>query len=384
MFSFEKRVHQGLFFLFLFFLMCSANVQADDTQAAKPKIKIEDISISLMGQEAKLAEENEEGNSLKLQVGINDGLRLQIRNLRELIIAKKCPEQSSCNRNIVLYFNEMKVSEASTINLEEDKEVGTIEFVLKYDSKNSEIKQNWISLLGAPIPNFTKNKEDASPKPSFFTRPVDIAIGLDDGSKWIPFENKVIRKNKEGNDEVKMFYVVLEQVNSVKFSIFILFLIAIFVVILFVKPLRGALKEALSDIGSKPQSGAKPWSLARCQMAFWLVLVTVSFVSIWVTTGALDGVSESALALIGIGTGAALGSVAIDISGDSQSKRKDLQQKLIEMQEEAESIERELQQNQALTPDQSQALTPDQIYKKRLLDALLHNAEQIPGKASPE
>ena len=119
-------------------------------------------------------------------------------------------------------------------------------------------------------------------------------------------------------------------------------------------------------------------------MAFWLVLVTVSFVSIWVTTGALDGVSESALALIGIGTGAALGSVAIDISGDSQSKRKDLQQKLIEMQEEAESIERELQQNQALTPDQSQALTPDQIYKKRLLDALLHNAEQIPGKASPE
>ena len=335
-------------------------------------IKIENISISLMGQEDKKAEENKKGNFFELQVGINDRLRLQVRNLKALIEAKdQCPAQSICKRNIVLYLNGMEISEASTINLEEGKSDGTIEFILKYDSKNPEIKQNWASLLGAPIPGFG-GKESDPPKPGFFTRPVNIAIGLDDGSKWIPFEDKIKREK-----ETKAFYVVLEQVNPIKFWIFIIFLTIIFISICVYRPLQGALKAALSDIGPgpKPESGTKPWSLARCQMAFWLVLVTVSFVSIWVTTGALDGISESALALIGIGTGAALGSVAIDISGDSQAKKKDLQQKLIEMQDETQSIERELQQNQ-----ENQASTPDQKYKKRLLDALLYNKEQIQEK----
>ena len=92
-----------------------------------------------------------------------------------------------------------------------------------------------------------------------------------------------------------------------------------------------------------------------------------------VTTGALDGISESALALIGIGTGAALGSVAIDISGDSQTKRNELDQKLLGMQVEAQGIEQELQQNQTLSTDQRK-------YKERLLDALLHNQMQIKEK----
>lgn len=356
-----KRIFQGLFFLFLFFLVCGTNVRAGDTQAADSKIKIEDISILLMDQKAR---ENIESKILK--IGINDRLRLKVRNLKTLIEAKKCPEQSSCNRNIVLYLNGMKISEASTINLEDS----TIDFDLKYDSKNSEIKQNWTRLLGAPVPDFTSDPL----KPGFFTRPVGVAIGLDDGSKWIPFEDKVIRKNKEGIDEDKTLHVVLEQVNKVKFWIFIAFLVVIIIFIWVYRPLHGALKEALSDIGPKPpQSGTKPWSLARCQMAFWFVLVTVSYVSIWVTTGALDAISDSALALIGIGTGAALGSVAIDVSGDPQAKRNDLEQKLLGMQEEAQGIEQELQQNQALTLDQKK-------YKERLLHALQHNQIQIKEK----
>lgn len=316
-----------------------------------------------MGQEAKEAGKNKKTNFLQLQVGINDRLRLKVRNLNALIEAKdQCPPQSSCKRNIVLYLNGMKISEASTIKLEENKKDGDIEFILKYDSKNPEVKQNWASLLGAPIPSFG-DVDSNQPKPGFFTRPVDIAIGLDDGSKWISYIN-----------EEKGVYVVLEQVNQLKLLTFMFFLLIVFGTVVLYKPLRGALKEALSDIGPKPQTGStKPWSLARCQMAFWLILVTVSFVSIWVTTGALDGISESALALIGIGTGAALGSVAIDISGDSQSKRNELDQKLLGMQVEVQGIEQELQQNQALTTDQRK-------YKERLLVALHHNQEQIKEK----
>lgn len=361
---FVERIRQGLFFLFLFlfFLVYGTNARADDTQTADSGIKITNISISLMGQVVEEPEDNKDKEDKKpLQIGINDRLQLQVRNLRALIAAKnKCPAQSNCKKNIALYFNGMKISElspTSTINLKEGNQDGAIEFVLKYDS-SAEIKQNWTSLLGAPIPNFKGEKND-SPESGFFTRPINVAIGLDDGSMWIPLEKD------------KKLYVVLEQVNPVKLLSFIVFLIIICAIIW--KFLRGALKEALSDIGPKPQSGTKPWSLARCQMAFWLVLVTVSFVSIWVTTGALDGISESALALIGIGTGAALGSVAIDISGDSQSKRNDLEQKLIGMQEEAQGIEQELQQNQALNADQKK-------YKERMLGALQHNQVQIKEK----
>lgn len=363
---FVERIRQGLFFLFLFFLVYGTNARADGTQTADSEIKITNISISLMGKEAKKAEENEDEKGekfLKLQIGINDRLRLDVRNLQALIDAKnQCPAQSNCKKNIALYFNGMKIS----TSIVENNPVGTIEFALKYDS-SAEIKQNWASLLGAPIPNW-KDVENNPPKPGFFTRPVNIAIGLDDGTKWIPFKNNV----KE-NEIEKKFYVVLEQVNLVKFWIFIAFLIVIIIFIWVYRPLHGALREALSDIGPKPKTGTKPWSLARCQMAFWFVLVTVSYVSIWVTTGALDAISDSALALIGIGTGAALGSVAIDISGDSQSKRNDLEQKLIGMQEEAQGIEQELQQNQALTPDQKK-------YKERLLHALQHNQMQIKEK----
>ncbi|MBL8500125.1 MAG: hypothetical protein JNL77_05990 [Nitrosomonas sp.] len=366
---FVERIRQGLFFLFLFFLVYGTNARADSTQTADSEIKITNISISLMGKEAKKAEENEDEKGekfLKLQIGINDRLRLDVRNLQALIDAKnQCPTQSNCKKNIALYFNGMKIS----TSIVENNPVGTIEFALKYDS-SAEIKQNWASLLGAPIPNWKdvldifKDVENNPPTPGFFTRPVNIAIGLDDGTKWIPFENKV---------QEKPFYTVLEQVNPVKFWIFIAFLIVIIIFIVVYPPLRGALKEALSDIGPKPQSGTKPWSLARCQMAFWFVLVTVSYVSIWVTTGALDAISDSALALIGIGTGAALGSVAIDVSGDPQAKRNDLEQKLLGMQEEAQGIEQALQQNQALTADQKK-------YKERMLDALLHNQVQIKEK----
>ncbi len=201
---FVERIRQGLFFLFLFFLVYGMNARADGTQTADSEIKIEDISISLMGQVSKKAEENKDKKFLELQIGINDRLRLNVRNLQALIDAKnKCPAQSNCKKNIALYFNGMKISEASSIILEEGKQVGTIEFVLKYDS-STEIKQNWTSLLGAPIPNFKGEKND-SPEPGFFTRPINVAIGLDDGSKWIPIEDNKVKE--------KTFYVVLEQVN---------------------------------------------------------------------------------------------------------------------------------------------------------------------------
>ena len=61
----------------------------------------------------------------------------------------------------------------------------------------------------------------------------------------------------------------------------------------------------------------QPYSLARCQMAFWFVLVFASFVFLYVLLWDYDTVSTQALALMGIASGTALASVAVDVVKDS-------------------------------------------------------------------
>ncbi|MEO6787037.1 MAG: hypothetical protein ABI318_12965 [Chthoniobacteraceae bacterium] len=63
--------------------------------------------------------------------------------------------------------------------------------------------------------------------------------------------------------------------------------------------------------------GAKPYSLARAQMAFWFFLVVCSYVYLWLLTSSIDGLNKTALMLVGIPSLTALGAFAID-AGRSQ------------------------------------------------------------------
>lgn len=89
------------------------------------------------------------------------------------------------------------------------------------------------------------------------------------------------------------------------------------------KKSKQILREALSDKWPVSAPGLRTWSLGRCQMAFWFVLVCISFLFIWVVTGSLDTITGSVLALIGIGSGTALGSAMIDVSCDIGDKQKE-------------------------------------------------------------
>ena len=62
------------------------------------------------------------------------------------------------------------------------------------------------------------------------------------------------------------------------------------------------------------------FSLGRSQMAWWLFIVIVSYVTIWMITGNRDTVSNSTLILIGISGATALGAVAIDASSSTRVK----------------------------------------------------------------
>ena len=62
--------------------------------------------------------------------------------------------------------------------------------------------------------------------------------------------------------------------------------------------------------GEKPTTAAL--SLSRVQMAFWFALVLLAFLFLWLVTYEIPVIGNSTLALIGIGSGTALGGVLID------------------------------------------------------------------------
>lgn len=71
-------------------------------------------------------------------------------------------------------------------------------------------------------------------------------------------------------------------------------------------------RDILRD-GPKPC----PYSLGRCQMAWWFFLILAGYVLIWLISGDQDTITESLLALMGISAGTALGAALIEsTSGD--------------------------------------------------------------------
>lgn len=70
-----------------------------------------------------------------------------------------------------------------------------------------------------------------------------------------------------------------------------------------------------------PLTGSRPFSLSRFQMAYWFFLVIVGYVFMWLVTGELDTITDSILALMGIGAGTALGAAMIDSSPSGTATR---------------------------------------------------------------
>ena len=76
----------------------------------------------------------------------------------------------------------------------------------------------------------------------------------------------------------------------------------------------------LRDRGDGIADGtAAPYSLSRFQLGFWIFLVTSAYIFIWMITGELDTITGSVLALLGIGSGTALGAALID-QGKEEAK----------------------------------------------------------------
>lgn len=229
------------------------------------------------------------------RAGIGDIIIVEVQNLKSLLRKAKCQDTNNTmlenckEQDIALFLEGRKINkilpESGVPEIEGDK--GTLQYHLQRNLDNDEA---WADLLGAPLSSGNLYSRERT----------SVSVGL---------ENEYpIEKGLEMN---------LTRVHWDPRLLGLLIPIAMLAWLFWLAPRT----DLLRDIGEAPLEGQlndkrkqakKPFSLARCQMAFWFFLVIISFLFIWLITGAFDIITGSVLALIGISAGTALGGAAID------------------------------------------------------------------------
>ena len=149
-----------------------------------------------------------------------------------------------------------------------------------------ENKKTWIDLLG---------------EPNSIRKSVTLSVGLEDGSA---FDSVHERDNM----------VMMTVISPVYGLLSLLIIAATLVLLLWLARNTNIIRER----GAPPAPGKRrPYNLGRAQMAFWFFLIYASYLAIWLITGALDTITASLLALMGISAGTALGEAMIDDGKDT-------------------------------------------------------------------
>jgi hypothetical protein len=207
-----------------------------------------------------------------------------------------------------------------------------------------ENKNTWIDLLG---------------EPNSLRKPVTLSVGLEDGSAF----DSVHQKDNP----------VIMTVISPVYGIVSLLVIG---VTLFLLVWLARSTNIIREPGVCPIPGKKrPYNLGRAQMAFWFFLIYSSYMTIWLITGALDTITASLLALMGISAGTALGEAMID-SGKDNANTNQTQSLTAEKQALEQSIAITQPQLDAANEAASTAIT-DQSNRDALNRALTDNRTRL-------
>jgi hypothetical protein len=169
-----------------------------------------------------------------------------------------------------------------------------------------ENKKVWIDILG---------------EPHSMRKAVAFSVGLDNQS---PFDSVFDQQHQ-----------ILLTVISPVYGIVSLIVVGLTLVVLIWLAHKTNL---VRDSGSCPVRGKlRPYNLGRVQMAFWFFLIYASYVTIWLITSALDTITASLLALMGISAATALSEVMID-SGKLDTNANQLQSLTAEKQSLEQTI----------------------------------------------
>ena len=207
-------------------------------------------------------------------VELDDIVEVHIENL------EKWAEKNNVNK-LVPYISGRAIRGNYPEELHIDR--GRVIYHLEITPEN---KKTWIDLLG---------------EPSSIRKPVTLSVGLEDGSAFDSIHEK----------ENPVTMTVISPVYGV---VALLIITATLVLLIWLARNTNIIREP----GVCPTPGKRrPYNLGRAQMAFWFFLVYASYLTIWLITGALDTITASLLALMGISAGTALSEAMIDNGKDT-------------------------------------------------------------------
>jgi hypothetical protein len=178
-----------------------------------------------------------------------------------------------------------------------------LHFHLQITPENKEV---WTDLLG---------------EPHAARKPVAFSVGFENQS---PFDSAIDQSNPVSLTVISPVYGLVA------------FVVVLLTFILLIWLARTT--NLIRDGGECPVPGKlRPYNLGRTQMAFWFFLINASYLTIWLITDALDTITPSLLALMGISAGTALSEAMID-SGKLNDSSDQLQSLSAEKQSLEQSI----------------------------------------------
>lgn len=250
----------------------------------------------------------DEKNALRRNTaGIGDIIVVKVSKLDNLVKAANCvsaddkPVPACQKHDISLFLDGREIKGIQPESGAPLPDSETLQFHLQ---RGTESDEAWADLLGAPPLGGDR----------FTHRPTSVSVGLKDAYA-LP--------TSVGGDSFK-----LVRIRGTRFVVCTIILIVVFLMLV----LLALFTEMLRDLGERPPRDAtrswwrqahKPYSLARFQMAVWFFLIVTALLFIWQITGAYDIINATALGLIGIGAGTALGAAAVD-AGKSQDNSSQL------------------------------------------------------------
>ncbi len=204
----------------------------------------------------------------KSQTGakLGDQIVLRVDNLDSLMALAE-----TAGKNVIPFVEGYPLKGVRIFRLDS----ATVRFTLRRTKESQDV---WMALLQ---------------KPGFYARNAALSLGVEDGvavqTSATDFQITVIRKGQ--------------------FIGCLIGLVAILIALCYLARHTAILRDAGPRL---PGGQHKSYSLARTQMAVWFMLIISAYLILWILTGQLGTITESMLALMGIGSGTALGAAIVD------------------------------------------------------------------------